>query len=99
MVVLGCLRVQSIPQLVSNLKQSSSCSSSTSCCLCLGSESNDARKKSNIIVTRRKALIFTATSLVSTPFSFQLLANAQQQEDEDTLDQEEDRVVQLFEVI
>nr|XP_017228092.1 PREDICTED: protease Do-like 5, chloroplastic isoform X2 [Daucus carota subsp. sativus] len=97
MVVLGCLRVQSIPQLVSNLKQSSSCSSSTSCWLCLGSESNDARKKSNIIVTRRKALIFTATSLVSTPFSFQLLANAQQQEDEDTLDQEEDRVVQLFE--
>ncbi|KAK1368980.1 Protease Do-like 5, chloroplastic [Heracleum sosnowskyi] len=97
MVVLGCLKLQSISQLVqlNSLKQFSSGFSSTSCCLSLGSESNNDKKKSNILVTRRKALIFTATSLLSTPFSFQLLANAQQQED--ALEQEEDRVVHLFE--
>ncbi|XP_074335467.1 protease Do-like 5, chloroplastic isoform X2 [Apium graveolens] len=99
MVVLGCLKLQSIPQLVqrNNPKQSLTCCSTTSCCLCLCSESNNQKKKkSNIVVTRRKALIFTTTSLVSTPFSFQLLANAQQ-DVEDALEQEEDRVVHLFE--
>lgn len=98
MVVLGCLQLQSISQLVQHhsLKQYSSACSTTSCCLSLGSETNNGKNKSNIVVTRRKALIFTATScLVSTPFSFQLLANAQQ--DEDALEQQEDRVVHLFE--
>lgn len=97
MVVLDCLKLQSISQLVqhNNLKQSSPCCSFTSCCSSLGSESNNEKNKTNIVVTRRKALIFATTTLVSTPFSFQLLANAQQEED--ALEQEEDRVVHLFE--
>lgn len=88
MVVLGCLKLQSISHLVThNTKQS--------CCLCLDSESNNEKKKSSTILTRRKALIFSATTLASTTSSFHLLANAQQEED--ALDQEEDNVVHLFE--
>lgn len=98
MVVFGCL--QSIPHTLLPHQNPFSSSSSRSlnnnnCC-----NNNNNNNGSNF--TRRKAIIFSASFVASylhlhknsLPFSVDL-ANAQQ---EDGLEQEEDRVVQLFQV-
>lgn len=95
MVVLGCL--QSIPHTLLSHQNPSSSSRSlnnkNNCC-----NNNNNNNGSNF--SRRKAIIFSASFVASylhfhknsVPFSVDL-ANAQQ---EDGLEQEEDRVVQLF---